>query len=160
MAVRRGFSSVLGLLRANQCFIRRNVATGPYLKQQTGETSEEYIRDRNGMVFLWVYCKLAKFKVAMFVIAPEKALGKRKLRPLYLDVQATTPVVSFVYQASYRYTLLEFLACQDPRVLDAMLPYMVTQYGNPHSRTHAYGWESEEAVEKARKVDRTWSMCV
>lgn len=37
-------------------------------------------------------------------------------------------------------------------MLDAMLPYMVTQYGNPHSRTHAYGWESEEAVEKARKV--------
>lgn len=41
---------------------------------------------------------------------------------------------------------------QDPRVLDAMLPYFVTQYGNPHSRTHAYGWESEAAVEHARKV--------
>lgn len=40
----------------------------------------------------------------------------------------------------------------DPRVLDAMLPYFVTQYGNPHSRTHAYGWESEAAVEHARKV--------
>ena len=39
-------------------------------------------------------------------------------------------------------------------MLDAMLPYMVTQYGNPHSRTHAYGWESEEAVEKARKVKK------
>ncbi|GBG73742.1 hypothetical protein CBR_g17082 [Chara braunii] len=51
-------------------------------------------------------------------------------RPLYLDVQATSPV--------------------DPRVLDAMLPYFVEQYGNPHSRTHMYGWESEEAVEKAR----------
>jgi cysteine desulfurase len=32
-----------------------------------------------------------------------------------------------------------------------MLPYMVSSYGNPHSRTHAYGWESEAAVEKARK---------
>lgn len=31
-----------------------------------------------------------------------------------------------------------------------MLPYLTSQYGNPHSRTHAYGWESEEAVEKAR----------
>lgn len=41
---------------------------------------------------------------------------------------------------------------QDPRVLDAMLPYLVSYYGNPHSRTHAYGWESEAAVEKARKV--------
>ena len=41
---------------------------------------------------------------------------------------------------------------QDPRVLDAMLPYMVTAFGNPHSKTHAYGWEAESAVEKARKV--------
>lgn len=39
----------------------------------------------------------------------------------------------------------------DPRVLDAMLPYMVDKYGNPHSRTHAYGWESEDSVEVARK---------
>lgn len=41
---------------------------------------------------------------------------------------------------------------QDPRVLDAMLPYMTCFYGNPHSRTHAYGWESEAATEKARQV--------
>nr|KAF6330603.1 NFS1 cysteine desulfurase [Myotis myotis] len=53
------------------------------------------------------------------------------LRPLYMDVQATTPL--------------------DPRVLDAMLPYLVNYYGNPHSRTHAYGWESEAAVERARQ---------
>ncbi|XP_062501706.1 cysteine desulfurase-like [Corticium candelabrum] len=52
-------------------------------------------------------------------------------RPLYMDAQATTPM--------------------DPRVLDVMMPYSVSYYGNPHSRTHAYGWESEEAVEKARK---------
>lgn len=38
----------------------------------------------------------------------------------------------------------------DPRVIDAMLPYMTDQFGNPHSRTHLYGWESEDAVEKAR----------
>ena len=44
------------------------------------------------------------------------------------------------------------LALQDPRVLDAMLPYLTSFYGNPHSRSHAYGWEAEEAVEKARKV--------
>ncbi|XP_036340456.1 cysteine desulfurase, mitochondrial isoform X2 [Rhagoletis pomonella] len=52
-------------------------------------------------------------------------------RPLYLDAQATTSL--------------------DPRVLDSMLPYLTNYYGNPHSRTHAYGWESEKAVEKARE---------
>lgn len=47
-----------------------------------------------------------------------------------MDFQATTPV--------------------DPRVLDAMLPYFIGSYGNPHSRTHMYGWECEKAVEVAR----------
>ncbi|VDK22675.1 unnamed protein product [Taenia asiatica] len=51
-------------------------------------------------------------------------------RPLYFDFQATTPI--------------------DPRVLDAMLPYMLSSFGNPHSRTHMYGWETEKAVETAR----------
>ncbi|EFO25402.2 NFS1 protein [Loa loa] len=59
-----------------------------------------------------------------------KAPQNSQLKPLYLDVQATTPM--------------------DPRVLDAMIPYMVSSYGNPHSKTHFYGWEAEEAVEKAR----------
>jgi len=60
-----------------------------------------------------------------------KQLSSNEPRPLYLDAQSTTPL--------------------DPRVLDAMLPYLTTYYGNPHSRTHAYGWESEAAMEKARE---------
>lgn len=52
-------------------------------------------------------------------------------RPAYLDFQATTPM--------------------DPRVLDAMLPYLVGRYGNPHSKTHAFGWEAETAIEEARE---------
>jgi len=52
------------------------------------------------------------------------------LRPIYLDVQATSPM--------------------DPRVVDAMLPYMISDFGNPHSRTHVYGWNAEEAIETAR----------
>ncbi|KAJ4370275.1 cysteine desulfurase [Didymella sp. IMI 355093] len=51
-------------------------------------------------------------------------------RPIYLDMQATTPM--------------------DPRVVDAQLPFMTGLYGNPHSRTHAYGWETDQAVEDAR----------
>ncbi|EDU42778.1 cysteine desulfurase, mitochondrial precursor [Pyrenophora tritici-repentis Pt-1C-BFP] len=52
-------------------------------------------------------------------------------RPIYLDMQATTPM--------------------DPRVVDKMMPFMTGMYGNPHSRTHAYGWETDKAVEDARE---------
>ncbi|ODV83626.1 hypothetical protein CANARDRAFT_29851 [[Candida] arabinofermentans NRRL YB-2248] len=51
-------------------------------------------------------------------------------RPIYLDMQATTPT--------------------DPRVLDKMLEFYTGLYGNPHSSTHAYGWETDKAVEIAR----------
>ncbi|EEA06060.1 aminotransferase, class V family protein [Cryptosporidium muris RN66] len=51
-------------------------------------------------------------------------------RPLYFDYQATTPV--------------------DPRVLDKMLPLYTELYGNSHSRTHGYGWETEDLIENAR----------
>ncbi|XP_066581826.1 cysteine desulfurase isoform X1 [Prorops nasuta] len=64
-------------------------------------------------------------------ITDEYKQGPMEGRALYLDAQATTPM--------------------DPRVLDKMLPYFTAYHGNPHSRTHMYGWETETAVEHARK---------
>jgi len=51
--------------------------------------------------------------------------------PVYLDYSATTPV--------------------DPRVVDAMVPWLAQRFGNPASRSHAYGWDAEHAVEDARE---------
>lgn len=53
---------------------------------------------------------------------------------------------------------INYKLLQDPRVLDAMMPYMTHSFGNPHSRTHMYGWESEEAVEIARHVIKVISI--
>ena len=50
--------------------------------------------------------------------------------PAYLDNMATTPL--------------------DPRVLDSMLPFLSNNFGNPHSKSHKYGWDTEIACEDAR----------
>ena len=51
--------------------------------------------------------------------------------PVYMDYSATNPC--------------------DPRVVDAMVPWLYEHFGNPASRSHAWGWEAEAAVEKARE---------
>lgn len=52
-------------------------------------------------------------------------------KPIFLDYQSTTPC--------------------DPRVVEAMMPWFTERFGNPHTRSHAYGWEAEEATEIARE---------
>ena len=53
------------------------------------------------------------------------------MKPIYLDYSATTPV--------------------DQRVAQKMIPYLTEMFGNPASRSHAYGWETDDAVEEARE---------
>lgn len=73
-------------------------------------------------------CRYAS-KLSQLRPTPPFSFSSKKIQ--YFDYQATTPV--------------------DYRVLDAMTPYFTEQYGNPHSKTHKFGWDSAAAIDKARK---------
>jgi len=91
---------------------------------QTGERAEDATMPTTGMSADAMMSPTAG-------ILKQATVMDQGTRPIYLDMQATTPT--------------------DPRVVDAQLPFMTGLYGNPHSRTHAYGWETDKAVEDARE---------
>ena len=62
----------------------------------------------------------------------KKNLFQNKNDNIYMDYQATTPL--------------------DSRVLDAMLPFLTYEFGNPHSSEHAYGWRANDAVECSKEI--------
>jgi cysteine desulfurase len=77
---------------------------------------------------LWLFITFQE--PAMPDLSRDKAIS-RNAAPVYLDYAATTPV--------------------DRRVAARMIPYLTEHYGNPASRSHAYGWAADEAVELARE---------
>lgn len=95
------------------------------LRGAIGEDAGESLKKRGGGTEEMFGFEVTKKDVTAFG-GQEKTDGK----PIYLDAQATTPV--------------------DPRVLDAMLPYLIDTFGNEASVSHAYGWVARTGVDQAR----------
>ncbi|KAG5458191.1 MAG: pyridoxal phosphate-dependent transferase, partial [Olpidium bornovanus] len=141
---RRCFSALAGARYAREGDPQRARGMGPVRGQDPADQSlpvqtvETIVSPSGGALRLVPphtdFPTLKPFRAALPGVAWKKSpkVIEAPNRPIYLDMQATTPT--------------------DPRVVDAMLPFMSQFFGNPHSRTHQYGWEAEKAVEEARKV--------
>src|SRR6478672_3405295 len=107
----------------------------PCLRWATSSRNPEFCGRRAGRgvgAALNVFCTSTFFSANLPARNPtEPAMDMTPHFPIYLDYGATTPV--------------------DPRVVDAMIPWLREHFGNPASRSHAWGWEAEAAVEKARE---------
>ncbi|CCH59940.1 hypothetical protein TBLA_0C01250 [Henningerozyma blattae CBS 6284] len=103
---------------------KHNVSLNTHTDTQTAAIEQTNIRSNSSEPVI----DLAASPVLKHAYMEDKSHGTR---PIYLDMQATTPT--------------------DPRVLDVMLKFYTGLYGNPHSNTHAYGWETNNEIETARQ---------
>ncbi|KAK4104217.1 cysteine desulfurase [Parathielavia hyrcaniae] len=113
-----------------RCYVTQTKSDHAQVQVDTAIRLDRPALEKSGLVMETQDQSAAHVRSAAEALEQAKPMDEGQ-RPIYLDMQATTPV--------------------DPRVLDCMLPFYTGVFGNPHSKTHAYGWETEEAVAKARE---------